>query len=413
MMIKLRWNGELKRLLIGMILFLTLGIAAGNIGMAVCQNRMRRENIQFMGGVLEQVHKVYPQVPEEELIRLADVTPPTGEGVRLLAQYGVFDGYGNHAFAGYERTLAGMRRIMNLWWIFFSVAGGGMILWYLVRRQRRIEELQTYMERLHGGDYRLNMEDNADDELSGLRNEIYRLTVLFREQALVAQEQRKALADSVANISHQLKTPLTSVTVLADNLAQDEGMEREPRHHFLSEIIRQLSGMRWLIATMLKLSRLEAGVVELRRREVSAGDLVEKCIQNLETTAEWKGVELQTRVRDNAALNVDFDWTAEALGNLIKNAIEHSPEGSPVLITAAENEIYTEIRIRDSGTGIPEEERVKLFRRFYRGSVAAEDSVGIGLALTKEVVERQGGQIALESREGQGTVFTLKFMKKS
>lgn len=405
-----RWSGEWKRLALGLLSFMALGLLAANVGMTVHMNHMRREHILFMGAVLERVSDAYPLVLEEELIRLAEARP-SEKGLDRLRKYGVFDQYGSQTFAGQERELRTLRLVMNLFLVFLGAAGGGIIFLYLRGRRQKIEELRFYMERLGRGVYRLNMEDNADDELSGLRNEIYRLTVLLREQAIVAQSQRRALSDSVANISHQLKTPLTSMTVLADNLAEDEEMDRETRRHFLSEIIRQLSGMSWLITTMLKLSKLEAGVVELRREKTPAKDLVEKCVQNLETTAELRGVSLQTRIRGDEALWVDLDWTAEALGNLVKNAIEHSAAGGVVLITADENEIYTQICIRDEGTGIPREERDKLFRRFYRGSQTAEDGVGIGLALAKEVIEGQNGQIALESEEGKGTAFFVKFMK--
>ncbi|MDE5893487.1 MAG: HAMP domain-containing histidine kinase, partial [Acetatifactor sp.] len=249
------------------------------------------------------------------------------------------------------------------------------------------------------------------DELSGLRNEVYRLTVHLREYAALEQKRRQALADTVANISHQLKTPMTSMTILLDNLIENEEMDQITRHRFLAEVSRQLTGMSWLIATLLKLSRLEAGVVELQREYVEAGQLVEACTARLQTAAEWKEVCLEVQLQPGASLTVDENWTIEALCNIVKNAIEHSPAGSSVQIAVSENEVYTEIRVEDSGTGISGEEREKLFQRFYRGSNAAEDSIGIGLALAKEVVEQQHGHIQVESREGEGTVFSLKFMK--
>ncbi len=408
---KLRWNEELKKLIRRLVLFIVAAVLLANLTLGAFKNQMRREYTALAAGVLENVRRAYPLVSEEQLLRLLDAPRATGEGQELLARYGIFTDYGSRTLESQEERLlrfqVGMNAILLLT-LFLGILG---ILIYLQRRQRRIEELQRYMEKLSRGDYCLNLEENTDDELSGLRNEVYRLTVQLKESAALEQRRRQALADSVANISHQLKTPMTSMTILLDNLAENEEMDRITRHRFLSEVSRQLMGMSWLIANMLKLSRLEAGVVELQRAPAEAGQLVEKCIARLQPAAEWKAVRLDVRLQPGATLYVDENWTVEALCNIIKNAIEHSPVEGSVRISSLENEIYTEICVADSGIGISGEEREKLFQRFYRGSNAAQDSIGIGLALAKEVVEQQHGHIQVESKEGEGTVFSLRFMK--
>lgn len=408
---KLRWNEELKKLILGLAVFLVAAILLANLGLGVFRNQMRREYTALAAGIMENVRREYPQAAEEELFQLLKTPESTEEGEAQLARYGIFSEYGSSTLDSQEKRLWYFQAGMNLFLILTLFLGILAIIAYLQRRQRRIEELQRYMEKVSRGSYRLELEENADDELSGLRNEVYRLTVKLKESAALEQRRRQALADSVANISHQLKTPMTSMTVLLDNLTENEEMDQITRHRFLLEISRQLTGMSWLIATMLKLSRLEAGVVELQRVHVEAGQLVEKCVVRLQTAAEWREVCMDVQLQPGASLVVDENWTVEALCNIVKNAIEHSPSGSSVQIAASENEIYTEIRVTDSGTGISREEREKLFQRFYRGSNAAEDSIGIGLALAKEVVEQQHGHIQVESQEGEGTVFSLKFMK--
>lgn len=408
---RLRWNEESKKLLLGLGLFLTLSLVLGNLGVSFYQNRMRREYNLLVANMIEMVQKEYPQASETELISMLETEELSAEGEKILAQYGIFTENGNRTFVRQEKQLTLFKIGMNLFLVGILAVGIGVVLADRQRRQKRIEQLQNYMEQLQRGDYRLELEENTDDELSGLRNEVYRLTVLLKETAALAQQRRQALADSVANISHQLKTPLTSMTILLDNLTEDEEMDEDTRHRFLAEINRQLTGMSWLISTLLKLSRLEAGVAELERKPVQVEKLVEDCISRLEIAAEWKGIALETRLQPGIVLTVDENWTQEALCNIVKNAIEHSPAGSSVQIRASENEIYTEISVLDSGTGIPKEEREKLFQRFYRGSSAAQDSIGIGLALAKEVVEQQHGRIEIESEEGQGTLFALKFMK--
>lgn len=408
---KLRWNEEIKKLILGLGLFLIAAIVLANLGLHIFRNQMRREYTALAAGILENVRQTYPQVAEEELLRLLETPESSGEGQALLARYGIFEEHGSRTLESQEERLWHLQAGMNLFLILTLLLGILAIIVYLQKRQHRIEELQSYMEKLSRGNYRLELEENANDELSGLRNEVYRLTVQLKESAALEQRRRQALADSVANISHQLKTPMTSMTILLDNLTENEEMDETTRHHFLAEVSRQLTGMSWLIAVMLKLSRLEAGVVELQRAPVEAKTLVEKCTAKLQTAAEWKDVLLDVQLQPGASLTVDENWTVEALCNIVKNAIEHSPVESSVQIAVTENEIYTEIRVADSGTGISREEREKLFQRFYRGSSAAQDSIGIGLALAKEVVEQQHGHIQVDSQEGKGTVFSLKFMK--
>lgn len=408
---ELRWNEEIKKLIISLGMFLAAALALGNLGVGIFRNQMRREYTALAAGILENVQQAYPQVSEDELIRLLEAPSYTDRGRELLARYGIFTEYGSRTFEGQEKRLLHFQAGMNLFLALILTLGILWIVLYLQKRQRRIAGLQRYLEQLSRGNYSLELEENQDDELGGLRNEIYRITVQLRESAALEQHRRQALSNSVANISHQLKTPMTSMTILLDNLAENEDMDEMTRHRFLSEARRQLTGMTWLIGAMLRLSRLEAGVVELERVPVEAQRLVESCFDRLQSTAEWREIRLEGKLQPGASLTVDENWTVEALCNIVKNAIEHSPAGSGVQVLTAENEVYTEIRVTDSGTGISQEEREKLFQRFYRGGGAAQDSIGIGLALAKEVVEQQHGHIQVESQEGKGTVFSLKFMK--
>ena len=310
-----------------------------------------------------------------------------------------------------ERQVRSMSVFSNILLSVFFLIVSVFLLLYLKRRQLKIYGLETYMEMLYREGYLLDIEDNSDDELSGLRNEIYKLTVLLKEQAVRAAEQKKALADSMADISHQLKTPLTSMTVLMDNLADDIDMDPAIRRHFITEITYQLTNMSWLVSTLLKISRLDAGVVELDRESLEVASLVGEALQKVEVAAEWNQVSFALKIPEDAVLVADRKWTAEALANILKNAVEHSPRDAVVEISAEENDVYTGIFVRDRGKGIGEEERKKLFNRFYRGTSAREDSVGIGLALAKEIIEKQKGYVSVESERDKGTCFAVKFLK--
>ena len=408
---RLRWNRELYRLVMwfGIVFAVCIGIM--NIGMGVYLEKLRREHKVFLSVIFENISATYPDVDEEEFVKVLSGRVNTSQGEEILARYGVFQEYGRESFSVLERQVRSMSVFSNILLSVFFLIVSVFLLLYLKRRQLKIYGLETYMEMLYREGYLLDIEDNSDDELSGLRNEIYKLTVLLKEQAVRAAEQKKALADSMADISHQLKTPLTSMTVLMDNLADDIDMDPAIRRHFITEITYQLTNMSWLVSTLLKISRLDAGVVELDRESLEVASLVGEALQKVEVAAEWNQVSFALKIPEDAVLVADRKWTAEALANILKNAVEHSPRDAVVEISAEENDVYTGIFVRDRGKGIGEEERKKLFNRFYRGTSAREDSVGIGLALAKEIIEKQKGYVSVESERDKGTCFAVKFLK--
>ena len=227
---------------------------------------------------------------EEELVSILNREGNEALGAEILGRYGILEGYAGASFAGQERQLGMLYAGMNLFLILLFSCTGILLYRYFKKRQERISGLAGYMEALNRRGYRVEVEDNADDELSGLRNELYKLTVYLKEQAEAAMTQKRMLADALADISHQLKTPLTSATVLLDNLSENMDMDRATRQRFLAEATRQLTGMSWLVTTVLKLSKLDAGMVELERTWISGKALVEDVERRLEIAAEWKGI---------------------------------------------------------------------------------------------------------------------------
>lgn len=406
------WNRELKKLAIMMCGVFFAGMLVMNLWLEAYCSKARAEYGSLLSEVFGSVLRAYPEMREEELVQVLSRCGDQEYGEEILARYGLLKEYGSASFAGQESRLLVLRAQANLILILLLGAAGFLACGYIRKRQERISGLTDYMGALNRCGYGLEVEDNVDDELSGLRNEIYKLTIFLREQADRAMEQKRTLSETMADISHQLKTPLTSVTVLMDNLSDDEGMEAPVRRQFMAEITRQLSGMSWLITTMLKLSRLEAGVLELKREHFEVRDFVEETLQRLELAAEWQGVSFSVSISEGMALDADRRWTGEALMNIVKNAIEHSPAGGTVEISGEDNEVYGEIAIRDWGQGITKEEQEKLFQRFYNGRCSREDSMGIGLALAKGIVEEQEGHITVDSRIGKGTVFRIRFLKE-
>lgn len=405
------WNRELKKFAFVIMAVMAVSFLITNVSILIYSDYVRAEYNGFLAAVFGNLLETYPEVPEEELMRVLEDHGNGAQGEIILARYGVFGKYGSDSFGTQERQLLFLHAGINVGLLLIFLVLCITVYLYMKKRQERIRKLTFYMQALNRKGYKLNIEENEDDELSGLRNEIYKLTVFLKEQANRALAQKQALADSVTNISHQLKTPLTSAIVLLDNLSENPDMDVRTRRHFLSEITNQITGMSWLLTVMMKLSRLDAGVVELQGSRFGLGAFVEEVLGRLEIAAELKQLSFSVEMPEGAVLYADRKWTAEALMNLVKNAIEHSPAGGVVKISGEDNEVYTQIAVRDYGAGITREEQEKLFRRFYNGNSAREDSMGIGLALAKEIVEKQGGYISVDSRMGKGTVFVMRFVK--
>lgn len=404
------WNRQTKKMTYAVLLVAAVMLVLINMTCFYFRRQMNHSDNMKIAGILCEVREKYPEVSEEKLLEILEDSSNYEVRLKLLHQYGLFEQNGNMGFGEQERYSRGLCRSMNMLFMLFFLAVSAVVLRNFRRRKYEMDALCHYMDELSRGNYMLDIEQNDESELSGLKNELYKLTVLLREQTERAKANKVALAESVADISHQLKTPLTSVMILSDNLLESEGMNESTRRRFLQEINVQLNGMKWLVTTLLKLSRFDAGVVELACRPVDAEELFQAVLQKVELLAEWKQVELVSDIRDRISVNVDDYWMTEALTNIVKNAIEHSPSGSSVRFSAEDNDVYTLIRISDSGEGMDREEMRHLFERYYRGKRAASESAGIGLALAKEVIEKQGGYITVES-SAVGTIFFIKFIK--
>lgn len=371
--------------------------------------RLHVEQYKTVASLLERVKEYVPEFPEEEWISLLSADGDYTRGKLLLEQYGVLEG------EALRKTERNFQYVFMVIVVLPLLVTGLCLIGFTFSKQKRMDKevtrLAAYIDRLVMGDYTLELSHNTEEKLSLLQNELYKVTVVLKEAAEQSAKQRKALADSVSDISHQIKTPLTSVMVLLDNLSESRQMKEETRQRFLAEITGQLIHVNWLVAALLKLSRLDAGVVEFEKETIYVGKLLDKVIEELEIIAEYKQVSIRQEGVNAAAIIGDGRWLGEAFSNILKNALEHSPQGGEVLVTTEENALYTEIRIRDYGNGMTKEEQKHIFERFYQGSYRSEDSTGIGLALAWQIMDKLGGSLTVSSEQGEGTVFIIKFMK--
>ena len=276
------------------------------------------------------------------------------------------------------------------------------------RRYKNLNDLNDYLSLVCKGIYDMNIDDNTEGELSILKNNLYKVITLLQSQNEYLKNDKLYLADSIADISHQLKTPLTSMMVMCELLENEENPDK--RQEFVAVINNQLSKMKWLITNILKISKLDADATEFKREEVSISKVLDDSLKPFVLTAELKNVAIQNGAND-FVFNGDESWTVEAVSNIVKNCLEHTNDGGKIIISSGSTNLYNKLTISDNGCGIAEEDLPHIFERFYHGKNSSKESVGIGLALAKTVFEKENASVSVESEQGRGSVFEIRFYK--
>lgn len=303
------------------------------------------------------------------------------------------------------------------WNVFFAVyvfcicmLGGILFFSFTEKRYDRIRELSVQLDDILYGDEKMEVVPDEEGELAVLSSKIYKMTIRLREQAEELKKEKIYLSDSLADISHQIRTPLTSIHMLVSRL-QGEEMEAEDRIYLVRKVNRLLTRAEWLVTALLKLAKLESGTVEMKKELVLVSKLVKKAVEPLEVPMELKEQLLLMEVKEDAYYLGDYQWSAEALVNIVKNCMEHTPEGGTLKISAEENPIYTEILIEDNGPGLSPEDLIHLFDRFYRGENTGNEGIGIGLSLAQMIVRKQNGIIKVFNGKTWGAKFYIRFYK--
>ena len=280
---------------------------------------------------------------------------------------------------------------------------------FAVQRYRQMEALAQRLDRILHGQDRVLIEDAAEGELSILNSELQKMTTRLREQANQLSADKQQLTEAIQDIFHQIRTPLTSMNLLVSMLAEED-LPYDRRLSMTRELRRQLERVQWLVETLLKLSKIDAGTAQFRSEPVSVAELIEKAAQPLRIPMELREQSLTIRATEEHFAG-DLNWTAEALGNILKNCMEHTPVGGTITVTTEETALFTEIVVEDNGPGISKEDLPYLFDRFYKGEGSSDDSVGIGLALSRSIIAAQNGTIKAENVPTGGARFTIRFYK--
>ena len=363
---------------------------------------------QKIAGVIDNVLEKYPDIEKREIVEILNSSDKTNN--EILREYGIEldkDSVILENNTDFQKfiiidisTLIVFILILSI--IFFK---------YNHSESKKINEITKYIEEINRGNYKLNIEENTEDELSILKNELYKITIMLKEVAENSQKDKTTLKDSLSDISHQIKTPITSILIMLDNILSDENMPEDIKKDFIKDIKREIINIKFLVESILKLSKIDSNSIKFIKKEVFIKDIINEAVKNVSMLSELKNIEIIVSGDDSIKTICDLKWQVEAITNILKNCIEHSYENRKIYINYNQNNMYTELKIEDNGTGIDAKDLPHIFERFYKGKNSSSDSVGIGLALSKSIIESNNGYIQVDSKLNKGTTFIIKYLK--
>ena len=281
---------------------------------------------------------------------------------------------------------------------------------YNHKKENDIKDIIKCIEQINKKNYELQIDSISEDELSILKNEIYKTTIMLKESAENSNKDKINLKKSLEDISHQLKTPLTSILVMLDNIIEDPDMDINIRNDFVRDIKRNVVNINFLVQALLKLSKFDANTVHFIKEENDLKSIIKESIKNVSPLCDLRNINIEFNAKEKSKIVCDVKWQIEAITNILKNSIDHSKDNQKVIINIENNNVYSTVEIKDFGDGISKKDISHIFERFYKGENATSDSIGIGLALAKTIIEEDNGNISVESNKN-GTKFTIKYFK--
>ncbi len=359
-----------------------------------------------INSIIYEVTLKYPDINEYDLIEVLDSNKNSDD---ILSKYGINDK--NSSIIENDKLF---KKYIIIDLLVLVVIILVIYLFFIINKFKRTKKINKIIElisKINRRNFAIDVEDYTEDELSALKQEIYKTSLMLRSEADNSLKDKLNLKDSLSDISHQLKTPLTSITIMIDNILDNEEMDIKTRRKFLINIKREIININFLVQNLLKISKFDANVIKFNKEEVFIKDIVNEAIKKVSALSELKGISIKVSGDKNATIICDFMWEVEAISNIIKNSIEHINSDGFVEINYTKNKVYSRILIRDNGIGIDSDDLPYIFDRFYKGKNTNRDSVGIGLALSKSIIEKDNGSVSVKSTPNIGTIFTIKFFE--
>lgn len=394
-----------KNMLLCLIIALFIPLVVVIINSIEYKKYTKNFNIE-LAKILVNVKENYPDIDDEEVI---DAILDDNYNEDYLKKYSI--DLNNKSLIKENKKIFNRYICLS---IIFSILPVATILIIFIKYERckskEIDKIVKCIERINKKNYKLDIDEISEDELSILKNEIYKTTIMLKEDAENSKKDKIELKKSLSDISHQLKTPLTSILIILDNLIENPSMDENIRNDFIRDIKREITNINFLVQNILKLSRLDTNTVKFDNKKNSLKEIINKCISNLVYLCELKNIEIELNMKSDCFIKCDFNWQVEAITNVIKNGIEHSLNDSKIVVDVNDNKVYTKVDIINYGDAIPSDEINYIFNRFYKGKNTKADAIGIGLALSKSIIEKNNGNISVESSDNK-TIFTIKYFK--
>lgn len=395
-------NKTIKKYILSLIILLIF-----NVSLIFILNRyeykMYTKNYNDkINSIISNIKNRYPNIEESDIIEIINNEEDSED---ILSKYGI------DSITKNDKVNNRIRIISLI--IIITFDSLIILIFYLYdkNKSKKIKEITKMISKINNRQFDIDINDFNEGELSILKNEISKTTIMLRQVADNSVKDKLNLKDSLGDISHQLKTPLTSITIMIDNILDSPDMNEKTRKKFLINIKREILNINFLVMSLLKLSKFDANVVKFNKESVYLKDIIIESIKNVSMIKELKNITIKVSGDDNIKLLCNFKWQVESITNILKNSIEHTSEYGTVEVNYSENKLYTRILIKDNGKGINSDDLPHIFDRFYKGKNGSDDSFGIGLSLSKTIIEKEGGSITVKSTPNIGTIFTIKYLK--
>ena len=360
-----------------------------------------------ISAIINVIKKDYPKITDKEIIEI--INNDTLKTNDFFNKYGI-DVNNKSILIKNDRDY---RKFLAINLSFLTITVVILLIIYIrynYKKEKDIKDIIKCIEQINKKNYEIQIDSISEDELSILKNEIYKTTIMLKEAAENSSKDKLNLKKSLEDISHQLKTPLTSILVMLDNIIEDSNMEEKIRNDFIVDIKRNVLNINFLVQSLLKLSKFDANAIHFVKQENDLKTIIEESIKNVSTLCDLRNINIKLNIKENSKIICDDKWQIEALTNIIKNAIEHSKNNSNIIINIENNNVYSMIEVIDFGEGIAKKDIKHIFERFYKCKNTKTDSIGIGLALAKTIIEEDKGTISVESNKLE-TKFIIKYYK--
>ncbi len=404
-------NKEVRELILIEIIVLIIGIVSILLLNKYSYETYKEAIIENNLYIIDSIISKHPELENEVIDGIINHDISKSESYEILNKYGLdrldtVDYLNDNSYINKTIRKYNIIYISILIIIVFSI-----LIIYINKIYNKIKKLSIYANDILNNKYSMDIREYSEGDISNLKNDLYKMTIKLKEQNELSLKDKIYLQDTLSDISHQLKTPLTSMYVI-NELLYDDKLDKSLKKELLNKSKKGLERIEWLITSLLKMSRLDSGSEKLILERVKLINIINKTIEPIRIPLELKNINLNVSCSNDIKVNVDVNWTTEALINILKNAMEHTLENGNINIVCSDNPLYTMISISDDGCGISKKDLPHIFERFYKG-MNNKESIGIGLNMSKKIIENENGNISVKSKENEGTTFIIKLFKNN